>query len=1024
MMAIYEKALRRREVMAPPSTSTTTASSDSKEGEERDQNTNEETNTAAATSTTQQTEEEAKKNEEAEKKKAAAQSADIGKIVNLMSTDTTSIERMIYMSYFFYGAPFTLIIAVFWLYELLGWSAFAGVGIFVVIAPLNHVISGRTVKVWADMQAARDKKMSVLNEMVSEIKFIKFLADEERWLKRAMDVRAAELKLIRQSGYLDIALSFIWHACPIGVSILSFWAYIWSGHRLTVSTAFTAVQLFAMLGGPLGALPMVLVQYFRLQVSINRIANFLSEPEVDEAVSSFKNDGLVAPRHREGTDQTLVEESRLGILNGYFYWSKPEEVDPEVKKAEEATKAKKPWYRRKFWARTRAVVEPAPVAEILVTHHVELVLPAAGYLVRMLDGRIDTQRSISELRKRGLLQEITAKAKKEEEKADVSNESQEEDHDAKKDKGGKPAKKLIEEEKRAEGRMGLGVYVAYIKASAYITWIGLIFFIVLETSMSIGEKAWMQVWGEAYGRPSLTLTAFLHNSQGRRSSMFPVANFVTDQVVASSSLPDADEHPMFYVGVFAAIGFASILLEMCASTILVFGAYRASRILFQRLLEGITRATMRWHDTTPTGRILNRMSKDFETIDTTIATSFSYTITSLSMVALSVLTIIVISPFFLIPGALIALGYIYISNIYLRVTRPLKRLDSTTISPIYASFRVTLEGLSTIRAFSAERRFLNIMIRKLDVTTKCYYTYWMVNRWALARFDALGGFTVFAVMVLVAIFGGKTQTQSVNILGVDLTAFQGKAVASSGFEGLLIVSAMGFTMYIYWACRFISQLELDLNSVERINEYLTVPQEPPAVIESARPPAYWPSSGDSSKDLISVEDLVIKYAPDLPSVLQGVSFKVKGQERVGLVGRTGSGKSTLATALLRFVEPASGRIIIDGIDISSIGLYDLRSRVTFIQQDSVLFSGTIRENLDPFNEHTDAECLDVLRRVHLIDSTTTPSRPASVFNDGSDPQPSPSPSSIATGTEVPERTAAIKLDSIVTSSGSNFSHGQ
>ncbi|KAG8843469.1 hypothetical protein FRC20_003943, partial [Serendipita sp. 405] len=660
---------------------------------------------------------------------------------------------------------------------------------------------------------------------------------------------------------------------------------------------------------------------------------------------------------------------------------------------------------------------------VLVTHHVELVLPATEYLIRMLDGRIDTQGSISELRKRGLLQEIAAKAKKEEKKAEATNDSQEED-DTKKDKSGKPAKKLIEEEKRAEGRTGLNVYMSYIQASAYITWIGLLLFITLETSMTIGEKAWMQVWGEAYGKPRLTLTAFFLNSGGRRTSIFPVSDFVTDQFSISASLPSADERPLFYVGVFAAIGFASIILEMCASTILVLGAYRASRILFQRLLEGITRATMRWHDTTPTGRILNRMSKDFETIDTTIATSFSYTITSFSMVILSVLTIVVISPFFLIPGALIALAYLSITKVYLRVTRPLKRLDSTTISPIYASFRTTLEGLSTIRAFSAERRFLDIMIRKLDVTTKCYYTYWMMNRWALCRFDTLGGITTFVVMVLVAIFGGNTQTQTINVLGIDLTTFKGKTVASSGFEGLLIVSAMGFTMYIYWACRFISQLELDLNSVERINEYLSVPQEPPSIIEGARPPAYWPSSGDSSKDLITVQDLVIKYAPDLPSVLSGVSFTVKGRERVGLVGRTGSGKSTLATALLRFVEPTSGRIIIDGIDTSSIGLYDLRSRVTFIQQDSVLFSGTIRDNLDPFNEHTDAECLDVLHRVNLIDATRTPSRPASVINGGPDQQSPPSPTSTTTGTEAAERTAAIKLDTIVNSSGSNFSHGQ
>ena len=150
------------------------------------------------------------------------------------------------------------------------------------------------------------------------------------------------------------------------------------------------------------------------------------------------------------------------------------------------------------------------------------------------------------------------------------------------------------------------------------------------------------------------------------------------------------------------------------------------------------------------------------------------------------------------------------SKLYLEITRPLKRLDSTTLSPIFASFRTSLEGLATIRAFSAERRFLDKMNDNLDVTTKCYWSLWMVNRWLLFRFDFLGGLAVFCVMAIVALFGGNTHQQVVNILGADVTAIRAKASASNGFEGLLIVSAMGFTMSVYWACRFISQLELDL----------------------------------------------------------------------------------------------------------------------------------------------------------------------------------------------------------------------
>ncbi|KAG6817911.1 hypothetical protein H0H87_012379 [Tephrocybe sp. NHM501043] len=159
-----------------------------------------------------------------------------------------------------------------------------------------------------------------------------------------------------------------------------------------------------------------------------------------------------------------------------------------------------------------------------------------------------------------------------------------------------------------------------------------------------------------------------------------------------------------------------------------------------------------------------------------------------------------------------------------------------------------------------------------------------------------------------------------------------------------------------------AQLELDFNSVERVAEYLDVPQEAPGIIEKSRPPAYWPSS---SGDL-RVENLVVRYAPHLPPVLKNMSFTVKPMEKIGVVGRTGSGKSTLASSLLRIVEPTEGSIYIDGIDITTLGLEDLRTRVTIISQDVALFSGTIKSNLDPLNEHSESECLDVLERCHLL----------------------------------------------------------
>lgn len=214
-----------------------------------------------------------------------------------------------------------------------------------------------------------------------------------------------------------------------------------------------------------------------------------------------------------------------------------------------------------------------------------------------------------------------------------------------------------------------------------------------------------------------------------------------------------------------------------------------------------------------------------------------------------------------------------------------------------------LEGVVTVRAFGAEQRFMDGIHVKIDLTVRMFYNFWMLNRHLLLHFDALGG-----MGVLVA------------------TLFSLSSYVSAGTAGVCITSAMSFCMSVYWACRHWTGLELDLNSVERIVEYLDLPQEPPSVIESSRPPARWPSSSNK-EDLLIVEGLSVRYAPELPAVLHDVSFSLKAKERVGLLGRTGSGKSTLAMSILRFVDPSSGRIIIDGIDICKIGVSDLRSNI-------------------------------------------------------------------------------------------------
>ncbi|KAF9459383.1 multidrug resistance-associated ABC transporter [Collybia nuda] len=1188
MAAIYDKALKRKDFSGII-------------GEKQKAEAAEKAAAAAEAAGPPKTSKERKK---AEKEKAAKADdpkagADIGKIVNLMANDANRIAQMVSGLYFIYGAPFEILIAGTFLFQLLGWSAFAGFFVLIVGWPLNSFVARRSIRIQKGVLSARDKRMGVLNELIGAVKFIKFFAWEDRWIERALDARETEMKWMIKARLNTVLFYILWTCAPILVSIISFSVYVMQGNELTISVAFTAIALFNMIRAPLNVIPAWIVQILQTGVALNRISVYLGEDEVTDQVSSLKRD--FSEPILPGSDAP-----GLGLENASFKWNEVEEEKPADKKpdtnqnspttpSDEASTtvgdnvseistallastdhrfelrdisimfpegelslitgptasgktallmallgemtllpggkiimsknpsdvdqyglmhsisyaAQSPWLRhqsikdnilfgypydderykevieccalrpdldvledgdeteigargvslsggqkarvalaRAVYARTKYVLLDDPLSAvdshtsrflyerllrgpllanrtvILVTHHVELVLPGAYYLVRMLDGRIDTQGTIKDLRAQGILEEITHDAAAEMEKDGMVEEAPVLDEDEeKKAKDPKKPRKLIKDEHREAGGVKWVIYKSYLKASSYWIWVFLALLVVVNQLLGITEKLWIKTWGEAYEGSGNLSSRYAFNSfatseheihaDGYLGSHYltsPLQHiFTTKKGTFGINWPSAVQHPLFYIGIYAAIGLGNAFVSISGTIAQYTGALRASRILFKQLLVTVVRATFRFHDTTPQGRMLNRFGKDIETIDTSLAGSLQAVNLSLASFFAAVLTVAFVFPWFLVPAFFIGFAYRELAIGYLNTGRDLRRMESNTRSPIFSDFGELLEGIVTVRAFSAEKRFLDNLHRKIDVTTKMWYSFWMTNRWLLLNFDALGAFAVLLTMLF------------------SITTLTNEA----GWAGLCITSAMGFTSSVYWACRFWTALELDLNSVERVVEYLDLPQEPPAIIESNRVPAYWPSS-TTQNALISVEDLVIKYAPDLPAVLQGVSFTLRPGERVGLLGRTGSGKSTLAMSILRFVDPSSGRIMIDGIDISTIGIHDLRSRLTFIPQDATLFSGTLRDNLDPFKEHDDRECLDVLHRVQMITSTpsasqggsrvpsTSSSREASIHQvereDTTD--------SISTTTTDVDTKTTISLDTQVSAGGTNFSQGQ
>ncbi|KAF8318510.1 P-loop containing nucleoside triphosphate hydrolase protein [Clavulina sp. PMI_390] len=631
---------------------------------------------------------------------------------------------------------------------------------------------------------------------------------------------------------------------------------------------------------------------------------------------------------------------------------------------------------------------------ILVTHHVDLIINHCAYVVQLEEGAIVSQGTPDELRASGRLTTTRETAVKEEIiVGPLTDGIATQGPEAETQAQDKLAHKLVEKEKKAEGRVKFAIYHVYISAVSYSLMciaLGLVF---LHYAGEAAQKFWIRFWGESYD--------------------------VTGHI--SFDLPNPKDNVWPYLGGYVAFQILTALITIISQIPSIYGSLRASRELYRNMLLSVIRAPSRWFDKTPSarmllhtgGRILNRFSKDINTVDSNLQWQVQLVIETGLASLVTIATILYGTPLFIFPLLIIAALQIYISRGYISFSRDMRRIESNTRSPMIASFSELVNGIATVRAFGAERFMMDRTYKRLDRVQAAFYYYWMGNRWLLYRLDSMGAFVVLFA-TLISISSG----------------------ISSGMAGIVISSSTGLIMNLYWLIRFYTDVEQSMNSVERVHEYMDIPSEPAAIIKDHRPPAYWPSSAGG----VSVENLVLKYSPEMEPVLHGVSFDIKPAEKIGLVGRTGSGKSTLALGFFRFVDPAEGKIIIDGIDITTIGLQDLRSRLTIIPQDAVLFSGTIRDNLDPFNEYTDEECLDALGRAQLRTSAspTSTANPSRQNSRPSTPAPgtSDSPTDIfetvaqvggnsASTLANPERTkVVITLDTQVSEGGSNFSAGQ
>ena len=468
------------------------------------------------------------------------------------------------------------------------------------------------------------------------------------------------------------------------------------------------------------------------------------------------------------------------------------------------------------------------------------------------------------------------------------------------------ASNTITKEARGEGAISFKTYKTYVSKMGSRAWLlFLLFMVTFERLLSVYTSVWLAYWSEDH-----------------------------------YNLPQGD-----YLAIYAGIGIGGAVVSWARTFMWALASLAAANKLHLALFQATLSTRLSFFDVTPLGRVIQRFTKDTAVLDNTLGNSVA-SFTSFGLLLLGTLAVMAWVMPALVP-CLVPIGalYFYVQYFFRPGYREAKRLDGISGSPVYAHFGETLTGISTIRAFGHQTRFIDENESRISINQRADYTQKCgCDRWLPVRLETIGNSITLVVAILGVWQRGSTYAALV---------------------GLTLSYAIDMTGLLSWLIRVISELESNMVSVERISEYteLETEESTGAIVKpggAKRPPPGWPPKG-----AISFERLEMRYRPGLPLVLKGVSFDVKAGEKVGICGRTGSGKSSLIVAMWRLVEPCGGRVWLDGTDVGTLTLKDLRSRITCIPQDPILFSGNVRDNLDPFKQHGDQELWFALEAVQL-----------------------------------------------------------
>ncbi|XP_076974835.1 multidrug resistance-associated protein 1-like isoform X1 [Tamandua tetradactyla] len=950
-----------------------------------------------------------------------------GEIINLMSADAQQLMDLTANLNLLWSAPFQILMAISLLWQELGPAVLAGVAVLVLVIPLNALVAARVKNLKKSQTKTKDKQIKLLNEILHGIKILKLYAWEPSYKKKIIEIREQELKVQKSAGYLAVFSMLTLTCIPFLVSLATFGVYFLldEGNILTATKVFTSMSLFNILRLPLFDLPAVISAVVQTKISLGRLEDFLNTEEIlpqnieknyigDHAIgftnASFSWDktgipvlkglnfmipegALVAVVGQVGSGKSSVLSAILGemeklsgvvqrkgsvayvsqqawiqncilqenilfgsIMQKQFYEQVLEacallpdlEQLPDGDQTEIGERGVNiSGGQKQRVSLARAVYSGADIyllddplsavdvhvgkqlfekvigssgllknkTRILVTHDLTL-LSRVDLVVVLEGGRVAQMGAYQELLSKtpnftNLLQTFSEDGKTHalkrvsvmNSRAILKDQILEQKDRPSWDQGKQFS---VKKEKIPVGGVKFSIVLKYLKAFGWLwVWLGMATFLG-QNLVGIGQNLWLSTWA----KEAKHMNEFTEWKQLRSDKL----------------------------NIYGILGLMQGLFVCCGAYVLTKGSLAASRTLYTQLLNNVLHLPLQFFETNPIGQIINRFTKDMFIIDLRFHYYLRTWVNCTLDVIGTVLVIVGALPLFILGVIPLVFLYFIIQRYYVASSRQIRRLAGASRSPVISHFGETLSGVSTIRAFGHEQRFIQQNKEVVNENLVCFYNNVIANRWLSVRLEFLGNLMVFFAAVLAVLAGNS----------ID-----------SAVVGLCISYSLNITQSLNFWVRKACEIETNAVSIERVCEYENMDKEAPWIL-SRRPPSQWPSKG-----IVEFINYQARYREGLGLALQDITFQTGEEEKIGIVGRTAAGKSTLSNCLFRIVERSGGKIIIDGIDISTIGLHDLRGKLNIIPQDPVLFSGTLQMNLDPLEKYSDSELWEVLELCHL-----------------------------------------------------------